>query len=298
MRDRHRLPIDNDTRFKCFGCVHVRTATLGLGVYHFTIQLFCVGVLTIAMLRPQLFMNYNDKYMVIDAETVDKVERQPISIVPVENDDQTLRDRHLASQKRFNLNQDTDMGPRLPERPLMHYGELRDGIARRFRDGDAHLALALVLGMITVTLLLIYGVTKRRPIYLLPFFCYQVFDFVLACLTAVGHYQWLPQIQSALEDDTNRQHISHASAQWFALFVLMFCVGVLFMKAYMIGVVWSCYQYTLLANALCVRYTLTIQNSQPNAVLDNLNLLPPDYEAATKLPPGYDEPPPPKYETV
>jgi hypothetical protein len=45
---------------------------------------------------------------------------------------------------------------------------------------------------------MVYGAIKRRPVHLLPFFCFQVFDLIIACLTAVGHYTWLPSIQRAI----------------------------------------------------------------------------------------------------
>ena len=33
-RVRQRLPIDDDPRFRCFRCVHVRTGTLAFGMYN------------------------------------------------------------------------------------------------------------------------------------------------------------------------------------------------------------------------------------------------------------------------
>ena len=53
--------------------------------------------------------------------------------------------------------------------------------------------------MLLITLSLIIGIVHRRPVYMLPFFCYQVFDFIISCLTAIGHYHWLPHLQHQLE---------------------------------------------------------------------------------------------------
>jgi len=65
---------------------------------------------------------------------------------------------------------------------------------KRVQSGDAHLALALLVGLLFMTAMMVCGTLKNRPLYLLPFFCFQVFDFVLACLTAAGHYTWLPNL--------------------------------------------------------------------------------------------------------
>jgi len=154
------------------------------------------------------------------------------------------------------------------------------------------LALALVFGLLFITLLMVYGSIKSRPVYLLPFFCFQVFDFILACLTAVGHYTWLPNIHQAIVENPDmpfREQLMNLNSEWLALCILLIYVLVLMVKAYFIGIVWACYQYLHLRNASVLRYTEVEGNTIPN---DAELLLPPDYETASKLPPVYSGPPP------
>jgi lysosomal-associated transmembrane protein len=165
---------------------------------------------------------------------------------------------------------------------------------KRIQSGDAHLALALILGLFSITAMLIYGAAKSRPVYLLPFFCFQVFDFVLACLTALGHYTWLPNLREIIENNPDfpfRDQLLQMNAQWIALFISLMYVVVLMVKAYFIGVVWACYQYLHAKNAGIFSYRDDGDGIQRDAEL----LLPPDYENASKFPPVYQGPPPPYY---
>lgn len=41
------------------------------------------------------------------------------------------------------------------------------------------------------SLLLVIGATKRRPAYLIPFFCLQVFDFCTTCISFMGFFTYL-----------------------------------------------------------------------------------------------------------
>ena len=41
---------------------------------------------------------------------------------------------------------------------------------------------------------------QNRPGYLLPFFCIQVFDFCLSCLTVVGYFSYAPNIKTWIKD--------------------------------------------------------------------------------------------------
>jgi len=113
-------------------------------------------------------------------------------------------------------------------------------------------------------------------------------------LTAAGHYTWLPHMQQAIRENPEmplRTHLMNVNAQWLALSVLLLCVLALLIKAYLVGVVWACYQYIHLRNA--ARYSvndlgiLMIDDARTDAEL----LLPPDYETASKMPPVYPGPP-------
>lgn len=93
---------------------------------------------------------------------------------------------------------------------------------------DVQIAVMLLTVLILITSSMIWGVLRGRPSMVLPFFAYLVFDFVVSCLTAVGHTKWLPRIQRFLE----AEHVdfTHADSQWLALFILFVCICVLLAK--------------------------------------------------------------------
>jgi lysosomal-associated transmembrane protein len=157
---------------------------------------------------------------------------------------------------------------------------------KRLQSGDVHLALALVFGLVFITALLVYGAVMGRPVYLLPFFCFQVFDFILACLTAIGHYTYLPNMRDIIASSPGlpyRDDLLRLNSQWIGLLVLVVYMMALFVKAYFIGVVWACYQYLQARGAMLIAY--------PQNDAEQL-LLPPDYDAATKMAPAEFVPPP------
>lgn len=82
------------------------------------------------------------------------------------------------------------------------------------------------------------------------------------------------------------------NSEWLALCILLAYVLVLVLKAYFIGIVWAAYQYLHLRNSSMLRYSSLPEGTVGGMECDAELLLPPDYEAATKLPPVYPGPPP------
>jgi len=158
---------------------------------------------------------------------------------------------------------------------------------KRVQSGDAHLALALLIGLLFITAMMVCGVLKGRPLYLLPFFCFQVFDFVLSCLTAAGHYTWLPNLQAIIQEHPEipfRDQILKLDGQFVALCILVAYLAILIAKAYFVGIVWACYQYLHLRQNSVLTYTTTEDGQRRT---DSEMLLPPNYEDALKMPPAY-----------
>ncbi|KAJ8305264.1 hypothetical protein KUTeg_015809 [Tegillarca granosa] len=133
---------------------------------------------------------------------------------------------------------------------------------------------------------------RSRPGYLMPFFCLQVFDFCLSCLTVVGYFSYAPNIkdwfrQQGLGCYPGMDSILRMDGEWLMLLCLLVLVLFLSLKAYLIGVVWACYKYLQLRNlnrSVVREYTV-----DPDTEM----LLPPKYEDAIKAPVDSSPPPPP-----
>lgn len=137
----------------------------------------------------------------------------------------------------------------------------------------------------------------RIPFAQIKFFTGLLQDVAWHCATPHGHSSHIVRVDLVLQGKFMQYNVRS----------LLNTV-----QAYMIGIVWSAYQYTIIRNAMCVRYELGLMPSTARPKLDDRkiidfvrywalgercnqlqNLLPPDYDAATKLP---EMVPPPRYE--
>ncbi|CAH1252986.1 LAPTM4A [Branchiostoma lanceolatum] len=145
------------------------------------------------------------------------------------------------------------------------------------RGSDNCVALAITFFTFTMTLLMLYGAIKHRAGYLLPFFCIQVFDFTVGCLTAIGFVSYMPNIRTFMEQNPNlpyREDLMKLDPQYLLLICMALFFIVMIIKAYFIGVVWGCYKYITSRNLMEVIYCP-----------DTEALLPPSYDTVTKMPP-------------
>jgi len=167
------------------------------------------------------------------------------------------------------------------------------------KSEDKFVGLLLVMGSFFVTVLLVYGAAKGYAGYLMPFFCLQVFDFCVACLTIVGYFSYMPDMKTCLDKGSffDRQmdfpftnDLKSVDRDWVMLFAIIFFVLILTLKAYFIGVVWACYKY--LTNYKSAGNNMMRAYEASNGE-DSEMLLPPKYEDAVRM--AAEQPPPPPY---
>ncbi|KRZ86437.1 Lysosomal-associated transmembrane protein 4A [Trichinella sp. T8] len=321
---RYGRHLANDPRFRCCGCCHVQTGAVCLGLYNITLQCFALCFLIFTVVNPDVFFElnvkqgllqsgYNESYELDDFNKIGIHERLPELPTPVPQNSFSLADNdHHAG-----------FVPSRAEVLVITRRRLRPGlsIAQHFSSilflpllppslslplfvclfsltfllfllADAHLAIALVFGLMFITSMMIYGIFKGRPLYLIPFFCFQVFDLILSCLTAVGHYTWMPSVEDIIQQNPDlpfRDQLAGLNSQWIAICILLFYLLIIVVKIYFIGIVWSCYQFLQAANADNMRL------DDPKADMDNVQVIftPTEIvETTVKLPPAYDELPP------
>lgn len=151
----------------------------------------------------------------------------------------------------------------------------------------------VTLGSLFVTLLLIYGAVRGQPGYMMPFFCLQVFDFCITCLTIVGYISYVPNVKRWIEMQESlpfKQELMEMDSDWLMLLAIMFFVMIMTIKAYLLGIVWSCYKY--LSSYQRVTGSAVVRTYSADGE-DGEMLLPPKYEDAVRM--AQNEPPPPAY---
>ncbi|XP_002739753.1 lysosomal-associated transmembrane protein 4A-like [Saccoglossus kowalevskii] len=157
---------------------------------------------------------------------------------------------------------------------------------------DMSVALVITFCMFIVTCMMICGALKHRAGYLLPFFCLQLFDFVLSCLTAIGWFTYYPENDEQSFPNNidwfkynNQMKLEDygIDGQWTILIFLILFLGIMTVKAYFISCVWACYKYIVCRDA--VQMTGTSEDTEAL-------LAPPAYATVVKLPPDVPTPPP------
>jgi hypothetical protein len=110
------------------------------------------------------------------------------------------------------------------------------------------LNLAFLLGCITVSiaLMMVVGIIKGRPAYLIPFLTYQIMDLVISCLTVAGFICYGPELKDFMLSDSDfpfREEVASLDNQWVTLIIAIIILSVVFVKAYFVQVVWLCIRY-------------------------------------------------------
>lgn len=163
---------------------------------------------------------------------------------------------------------------------------------------DKFFMFIMMLCCIAASLLLIHGVVKVNPSYMLPFMGLQVFDFCATGLIVFTCFSYVPNLKfwiSHLPDSFPlKSFLSSIDTDRLMLAVVLFSVTILVIKAYLMGMVWSCYKYLTQ-----LKDTRNHHRSSESDALQNPEdaelLLPPKYEDIMNAPVTESEPQPPPY---
>lgn len=236
----------------CFG-LHVRTATIIIGVWHLCLNLLALGIISV------IVRTNNYHLLLDDMNDADDSENEPIA--PILPTPLSKVDRPYAYIERFQ----------------------QSGL----HSNDVDMSGLVFLCMIAVTLMLIYGAVKGKPSHLLPFFCLQIFDFAIATLTAANHLCYIRSIHMWISESQNRlpwkEELAKLNPQTLSVLVLIVFILFIFLKAYAIGIVWRCYKFLTFRQHNLRSMLPYIIPDAPDTVMrqerDNNSLLP-DYDEA------------------
>ncbi|XP_003479914.3 lysosomal-associated transmembrane protein 4B [Cavia porcellus] len=155
-------------------------------------------------------------------------------------------------------------------------------------EANIYIAIAISVLMIVICAMATYGAYKQRSAWIIPFFCYQIFDFALNTLVAITVLVYPNSIQEYIRqlppEIPYRDDIMSVNPTCLVLIILLFFSIILTFKSYLISCVWNCYRYINGRNASDVLVYVTSS--------DTTVLLPPYSDTAAT---GTAKEPPPPY---
>lgn len=117
------------------------------------------------------------------------------------------------------------------------------GLSNQPQLSHHDLNAAFIIGclIVAISTLMILGIIKGKPAYIFPFLGYQLGDLFVSSLTVAGVICLGPNIKQFLlagEDFPYREEVEQMDNQWFIMSVALAILGVVFIKAYFVQVVW------------------------------------------------------------
>ncbi|PAA88552.1 hypothetical protein BOX15_Mlig011897g1, partial [Macrostomum lignano] len=297
----------NAAEYRCCLCLHVKTGTLLLGLWQVWVQLFVVSFLLAVLINPSLLSCIGGR-LGNGAASSDLSTNQPDAkgvgdVLP--NVVPTAAPSASAAAESVDE-------PSLPAIEVGGAGNLRRHHKLRRQDH----ALLLLIGLVSLllALLLVVGTLRERAKYLMPYFCMQLFDFVINCLTVVGYFSYLPDAKAWLSghrwphDAAVRRFLLGLDDATLGFVMLVACMLYLMVKAYLLGMVWACYKFLLRKEAGHLRsvrrglgeFDAEDDDMDSETATDPHLLMmhppvppvPPKYEDALKQPANLNAPPP------
>ncbi|XP_022912853.2 lysosomal-associated transmembrane protein 4B [Onthophagus taurus] len=260
MRIKINPPRNNELR--CFFCLHVRTATILLGIWHLMLHILALSILALCM---------RNQHMLAQR--------------PISNDIEVgnLLPTPLSKTKDDNL--------------PYYLPTTQDG--RHIFQSDIDMGALMTVCTLAITLLMVYGTVKGKATHILPFFCLLLFDFAIATLTATGYFCYIRSVHSFVNEHWHNLPYKNAlldiSPQYLSLIVLFVFVSTILWKGYCISVVWRCYKYLTLRQQAARSTVHYILRGDDGERIPDPEYLLPDYEAACA---SFKQPPPPSYQAA
>lgn len=243
--------------FRCCFCCHVKVGTIIYGLFCLMVDLLALGFVVLLSIHPDILVPSQAQY----GKPGSAPEFDGIRIDALE--------KELANARE---------------------------VLRPLTREDLCMAYVVTFLFIMAAIGLLYGVIRSRPSYIIPFFCIHVFFFCMSCLTLVSYFTYAPHFNvkmwmrdSGMDKMPGMEHMMEVDSDYLMFFALTMLILALCVKAYIIGMIWSCYKYV--QHVAYARTTTREYRVDPDTEM----LLPPRYEDAIKTEGNTTQPPPPPY---
>lgn len=158
--------------------------------------------------------------------------------------------------------------------------------SNHFMKANNFASLAISLLLFILTAFMVYGTIQRRPGYLLPFFCLQVFDlcfFALLLFGSVTNHDQVVVLRSKVSHHYKYMRLEKVDPKC----VIVTLTALLIIKAYLANCVWTCYKLFVIR----LKKLSEDQIARVCCSDSDFETLLPNYDDATKETPKESPPP-------
>ncbi|CAL8107033.1 unnamed protein product [Calicophoron daubneyi] len=222
------IPVERiPTKYRCFGCMHVRIGTLILSVFQILVHFVVLAILTAAIGRSTRIRN-EVEYVALSISVMSFIQWERF----VAESNKLVASPSVQSTSSSlpvtTVNENIIRGTPTPSPPPPY---LR---ASKFfmNAGEEYVAVAVTLFSLLFSIMMMVGAVYGRPYYLLPYCCVQFVDLFVTCLSVIGYYTYLPE-----------SDLWARCSVWVTLIIVVAGIALLALKAYLLAMVWLCYKF-------------------------------------------------------
>ncbi|KAL1451924.1 hypothetical protein WDU94_006254 [Cyamophila willieti] len=186
----------NNKEWQCCICLHVRTATIMFGLWHMLLHILAMTIMVALLNNPSLIITGSgtNGEMVVGPPRSMPTQKQVLfdKTISIKENDVVDLDR-----EQFELTQRMrELGP--THRP--DYEVIRKQLTRY---ADIQSSILITFFTMLMTMALVMGALRGKPTLLMPFFCFQLFDFCLGVLAGMSYLAKLPDVHHLVTSSKN-----------------------------------------------------------------------------------------------
>lgn len=247
----------NKKMYRCLWCFHVRSGALALGTWHLMVHLFAISLLAYMSANIDEINNSVQSLTIYirraKTESLDLASDVKLNGT-VNSISKTVDDEPMAlplslqtAGNSASTGTTSDDGDKKVVWYWTSYVYRYAGLYQtELSQHDLNAAFVIGCIIVAISTMMIVGITKNKPAYILPFLGYQLGDLFVSSLTVAGLICLGPNIKQFLlsgDDVPYRQEMEELDNQWFIMSVALAILAVIFIKAYFVQVVWLSIRY-------------------------------------------------------
>ncbi|CAF1224394.1 unnamed protein product [Rotaria magnacalcarata] len=162
---------------------------------------------------------------------------------------------------------------------------------------DKYIVFAVIFSATIFILAHLCGVVANKPSYIVPYFLIKVFNVIIAIITMLGFYAYLPDIRVWVRMQPHfpyKNYLLEFDSQTLQLIVFTFLLFLILFKLYIAAIIWYCYGYVTALTMARTLGTITTHSETSQPILEEM-YSPPKYEEAIKSNSDQEDYAPPPY---